>query len=115
MLQKLKTLVNTILIILLLVWVVFVLTPSVKMSNETKAVIDSLNVHIKTLEENNKKIDTAISLYNKEVDKIDNTISNIKNEKTIIKEIYHEKIINVDNYSAGQIDSFFTNRYGLHP
>jgi vacuolar-type H+-ATPase subunit I/STV1 len=85
------------------------------MSEETKAKIDSLNVHIKIIEEDNKKLDTAITLYNKEVEKVDNIINNIKNEKTIIKEFYHEKIISIDNYSSAQIDSFFTNRYRLHP
>jgi len=96
-------------------WFIFILTPNVRMSEETKAKIDSLNVHIKIIEEDNKKLDTAITLYNKEVEKVDNIINNIKNEKTIIKEFYHEKIISIDNYSSAQIDSFFTNRYRLHP
>lgn len=96
-------------------WFIFILTPNVRMSEETKAKIDSLNVHIKIIEEDNKKLDTAITLYNKEIEKVDNIINNIKNEKTIIKEFYHEKIISIDNYSSAQIDSFFTNRYRLHP
>ena len=46
-----------------------------------------------------------------QIDNIDNSIDRIKNEKTTIKEIYHETITNVDHYNNSQLDSFFTNRY----
>jgi vacuolar-type H+-ATPase subunit I/STV1 len=90
----------------------FVLTPSVKMSAESKAKIDSLNANIIKYEDKNKKIDTMISVYNTEIRKIENMISNIKQEKTIIKEFYHETIISIDTFSRSQIDSFFAKRYG---
>jgi vacuolar-type H+-ATPase subunit I/STV1 len=90
----------------------FVLTPSVKMSAESKAKIDSLNANIIKYEDKNKKIDTMISVYNTEIRKIENMISNIKQEKTIIKEFYHETIISIDTFSGSQIDSFFAKRYG---
>jgi hypothetical protein len=103
-------------VVFLIYWLMFILTPSVKMSAESKAKIDSLNANIKKYEEENKKIDTAIALYNTEIHKIDNIISNIKQEKTIIKEFYHETIISIDTFSRSQIDSFFTKRYGgLNP
>jgi vacuolar-type H+-ATPase subunit I/STV1 len=98
--------------VFLIYWIMFVLTPSVKMSAESKAKIDSLNANIMKYEEENKKIDTAIAAYNTEIHKIDNIISNIKQEKTIIKEFYHETIISIDTFSRSQIDSFFTKRYG---
>ena len=41
------------------------------MSEESKAKIDSLNTNIKKYEEENKKIDTAISLYNDKIKKIE--------------------------------------------
>jgi translation initiation factor IF-3 len=34
--------------------------------------------------------------------------------KTVIKEIYYEKINNVSKYNDKQLDSFFTDRYGLN-
>ena len=101
-------------VLFLIYWLMFVLTPSVKMSAESKAKIDSLNANIKKYEEENKKIDTAIAAYNTEIHKIDNIINNIKQEKTIIKEFYHEKIISVDTFSKSQIDSFFAKRYRLN-
>ena len=38
-------------------------------------------------------------------------IKKIKDLKTIVKENYHEKIINVVNFTETELDSFFTNRY----
>jgi len=93
----------------------FILTPSVKMSEESKAKIDSLNANIKRYEEENKKLDSAIVKYTEQISKIDSAIYNIKKQKTIIKEFYHEKIISVDTFSRSQVDDFFTKRYGHHP
>jgi len=52
-----------------------------------------------------------IELYDSKIDSIDNNISNIKNEKIIIKEFYHEKINSIDTFNSGQLDTFFTDRY----
>ena len=112
--SNLMTILKIIGVLFLIYWLMFVLTPSVKMSAESKAKIDSLNANIKKYEEDNKKIDTAIAGYNTEIHKIDNIINNIKQEKTIIKEFYHEKIISVDTFSKSQIDSFFAKRYRLN-
>lgn len=113
--DNLFTVLKIIGVIFLIYWIMFVLTPNVKMSAESKAMIDSLNSNIKRYEEENKKIDSIISNYYVEISKIDNAIDSIKRQKTIIKEIYHEKIISVDTFSRAQIDDFFSKRYGHHP
>ena len=109
------TILKIVLVVFLVYWLMFILTPIVKMSDESKAKIDSLNANIKRYEEETKKIDSAIAGYNVEIHKIDNVINNIKQEKTIIKEFYHEKIISVDTFSKSQIDSFFAKRYRFNP
>jgi hypothetical protein len=107
--------INTIILVIiggfLLYWLFFVLSPSVEMSAESKAKIDSLNNNIKKYEEENKKIDSVITQYNHEIERVNNNITRIKNEKTIVKEIYHEKIISIDTFNRSQIDEFFSNRY----
>jgi hypothetical protein len=110
--SNLLTILKIITAVLVVYWIFFILTPSVKMSAESKAKIDSLNANIIRYEEENKKIDTIIDRYNTEIHKIENLISNIKQEKTIIKEFYHETIISIDTFSSSQIDGFFTKRYG---
>lgn len=109
--STLFTILKVIGVLFLVYWLMFVLTPSVKMSAESKAKIDSLNTNILRYEEENKKLDSAISEYSKEIHEIDEHIGKIKQEKTIIKEYYHETIISIDTFSRSQIDEFFSKRY----
>ncbi|CAB4142880.1 hypothetical protein UFOVP449_87 [uncultured Caudovirales phage] len=109
--KHLKTILTVIFAIVVLYWMFFIITPNSKLAEETYKKIDSLNHSIDSLEKMNKKLDTAIINYTNQIVEIDKSIDRIKNQKTIIKEIYHEKINSVDNYSDAQLDSFFTNRY----
>ena len=92
-------------------WIYFIVTPSIEMSNESLKKIDSLNKTILLIEGEQHKIDSQLVKYNKEIDGIDENISNIKSEKTIIREIYHEKINSVNTFNTNQLDSFFSSRY----
>jgi hypothetical protein len=102
--------------VFLLYWMIFILTPSINTSSEIKAKIDSLNVNIKNLEKTQNSLQTKIDDFNQEIIKIDDKIIEIKGQKTIIKEIYHEKIRSISNYTDNQLDSFFAERYkGYYP
>lgn len=93
-------------------WIIFILTPKVEMSAESKQAIDSLNTHIQVIEEAQKELDSKIEEYGEEINQVENRITEIKSQKTTIKEIYNEKITAVNNYSDSELDSFFTERYG---
>ena len=95
----------------ILYYVIFFLTPRVQMAADEKAKIDSLNQMIKEIELEQKKLDSNIVTYNKKIDEVDDHIDNIKGQKTIVKEIYHEKITSVDKLTVRELDSFFTDRY----
>lgn len=113
--QFLKNNFSNILLILTILGLIgyfyFILTPKIDMAAETQKKIDSLNQTIHLIEVEQKKLDSQIVNYNSEVEKMDKNISKIKNEKTIIREIYHEKINSVNNFNTNQLDSFFSNRY----
>jgi len=109
--KTIKTILIAAFILFMTYWILFVLPTNSKVAVETYQKIDSLSHSIDSLEVENKKLDSTIVNYTHHIDAIDNSIGRIKNEKTIIKEIYHETIINVDNYNSNQLDSFFTNRY----
>ena len=81
------------------------------MAADEKSKIDSLNQMIKEIEIEQKKLDSNIVSYNQKIDEVDNHIDNIKGQKTIVKEIYHEKISSVDKLTVRELDSFFTDRY----
>ena len=106
-----KKLLFAILGLFLIYWVIFVITPSVTMSNKEKAQIDSLNVVIQGLHKENLKLDSTIMSLNKEIEQVDKQIEDIKKKKTTVKKEYHEKINRVDNYTEPELDSFFSDRY----
>ena len=106
-----KTILIILITIVLLSIVFYILTPNSKLAEQTYQKIDSLNNLITKLEEQQKHLDSNIVNYNNRILSLDSSIDQIRKEKTTIKEIYHEKIINVDNFSNTQIDKFFTERY----
>jgi hypothetical protein len=81
------------------------------MDVDEKAKIDSLNTLIEEIHKDQLKLDSTIEGYNQKIDEVDDHIGKIKGQKTIVKEIYHEKINNVDKLSNPQLDSFFSDRY----
>jgi len=95
----------------LLYGIIWVTTRKPQMPIEYKAAIDSLNKVNAILLEQQRKMDSAITVYEGEVDKIDFQIDNIKEKTTIIKEYYREVIEQTNHYDAGQVDSFFKSRY----
>jgi vacuolar-type H+-ATPase subunit I/STV1 len=94
-----------------LYWVIFIITPNVSMSDQDKQKIDSLNVVIQGLYDENAKLDSTIVGLNKQIDLVDKQIEDIKHKKTIVKQKYHEEINRVDSYTEPELDSFFSDRY----
>lgn len=109
--KTIKTILISAFVLFITYWILFVITPASNLAEQTYKKIDSLNHNIDSLEIENKILDSSIINYTHQIDNIDNSIDRIKNEKTTIKEIYHETITNVDHYDNSQLDSFFTNRY----
>jgi flagellar capping protein FliD len=106
-----KTLLMVLFGLFIFYWMVFILTPKVGMSPEDKAKIDSLNVVINNMYKEQELLDDKIDNINKEINEVDNNINKIKKQKTIVKEVYHEKINRVSNFTEPELDSFFSDRY----
>ena len=113
--QNYKTIFIVAVGLFILYWLIFFLTPKIQMSAQSKDKIDSLNTLIKKIENDQKKLDSNISQFNNQINKLDNNITNLKLQKNIIKEIYHEEINHASYYTVDELDSFFTNRYGFNP
>lgn len=97
--------------IIYVVW--FLLKPNgnTKIDDTYKKNIDSLAKVIDNIEKKQEILYQEIKVLNDDILKTDERISNIKQEKTIVKQIYHEKIKTVDTYNDTELDSFFTKRY----
>jgi hypothetical protein len=113
--QNYKMIIKLILILFLLYWIIYVLTPMIKMSELSVYKIQDLQKQISNFEINQKKMDSLIVNYTEEIHQIEGELTRIKSEKTVIKEIYHEEINRVDSYNDRQLDSFFAKRYGYYP
>ena len=107
-----QTIIKVLFGLFILYWLIFFLTPKIEMSVGEKAQIDSLNNVVKNIYKEQQKLDSSIAVYNKEVEHIDDNISKIKSQKTIIKKVYHEEIKRAATYDDAKLDSFFTSRYG---
>lgn len=95
----------------ILYWIMFVLTPKMNMSVQEKATIDSLNNLIIEMHKSQQVLDDKIDGINEEINEVDKDIDKINGQKTIVKEIYHEKITRASNFTEPELDSFFTDRY----
>lgn len=104
-----------IVILVILVYLVITTFTSTGVDKEYLKSIDSLNNNIKSVEKKQESLTQDIKNFELQVSDIDNKINSIKNQKTIIKEYFHEKIISVDGFSRNEIDSFFSKRYGYTP
>jgi len=109
--ENYKTIAKISFAIFLIYWIVFVITPKSKMSSDQKQALDSLSTKIEQLHNDNVKLENDIDFYNQKISQIDEDIDRVKNQKTIIKEYYHEKINSVDKLTIAELDSFFANRY----
>ena len=109
--KNIKTILIVAFTLFMTYWILFVITPNTNLAKETYEKIDSLNHNIDSLQAANKVLDSTLIGYTNQITEIDKSIDRIKNEKTTIKEIYHETINNVEHYNNTQLDSFFTNRY----
>lgn len=100
--------------VFILYWMIFILTPDVKMSESQQKRINDLNNLITQKESEQKKLSIEIANFNTQIKILDSNITKIRGEKIIIKEIYHEAVNNVDNYSDAQLDSFLAKRYNYY-
>ena len=107
-----KFIISLCIVAIVIHWFVTVFQPGI--IQETKSLknkIDSLNNEIHQVEENQKKLDTILSNYVSIINALESEVNGLEGQKTIIKEIHHEKINRARTFDGKQIDSFFSNRY----
>lgn len=121
--EKVKDIINnnlnftikTLIVLFVIYWFFYFTTPKTTMSDEDRNKVDSLLTRIELLMEKQKKLDENISKFEGNIKIINDSITKIKKEKLIIREIYYEEINRVRNFDDKQLDSFFTTRYGYYP
>ena len=97
--------------IIYIIWFLVKPNASTKIDNSYKKDIDSITKVIQNVEKKQEILYQEIKNLNDDISKTDVRISNIKQQKTIVKQIYHEKINAVDTYNDAELDSIFAKRY----
>jgi septal ring factor EnvC (AmiA/AmiB activator) len=97
--------------IIFFIWYLVKPNVSTKIDNSYKKDIDSLTKVIDNIEKKQEILYQEIKSLNDDISQTDVRISNIKQQKTLIKQIYHEKINAVDTYNDTELDSIFAKRY----
>lgn len=94
-------------------WMVYLFTPKPQMPDLDKYKLEQLNKDIDSILKNQKQLDKRIEGYKSELTKIDSTIAQVKNQKTIVREYYKDKDKEISAMKRNQIDSLFHKRYNF--
>jgi len=100
-----------VLTILLTVVLIKIFRPIEDRSELLKYKLEQLDKNINNLKGLQKQLNDSISSYKKDIVKIDENISKIKSEKTIINNYYEQKKEQITGMTKKEIDSSFKQRY----
>jgi F0F1-type ATP synthase membrane subunit b/b' len=92
-------------------FMVYLFTPKPEMSELDKYKLEQLDKDIDSILKKQQLLDKRILEYKTELNKIDSTIAQVRNQKTIIKEYYKEKGEKISGMKPSEIDSLFHKRY----
>jgi hypothetical protein len=81
------------------------------MSKEDKIRLEQLDKDINNMIDHQKQLDVKIEIYNKEIEKVDSVITNIKIKKEVVNNYYQQKGEEIKNADVKQIDSLLRSRY----
>ena len=109
--ENYKTIFKGIVFLFVLYWLIYVLTPSLKISEESQKKLDEINTEIKKIEQEQLTLQNKIEEYEFQVQEVDNNIEIIKNTKIQVANDYGKKINSITKYSHTELTQFFTNRY----
>lgn len=76
-----------------------------------KYKLDQIDKNIDSLKKIQLKLSDSISVYKKQIEKIDSNISNIRIQKNTINNYYEIKEEEIKGYNKRQIDSLLKVRY----
>lgn len=111
--ENFKYIMAVIMIVLIGLFIYDITSKDNGMSKEDKKRIEQLDKDINSMIEYQKKLDEKITEYNKEIMKIDSTISNIKVKKEVVNNYYQQKGNEIKNSNAKQVDSLLRSRYNF--
>lgn len=98
----------------ILYWVIYVLTPALKMGEEARFEIRELNNKIEEIMVKQEKLETDIKKYETKIKETNYNIQKIKDIKIKVGNDYGKKINSVNRYTNSELTGFFTERYSKY-
>ncbi len=97
--------------IILLYWIIFIFTPKVEMSVESKVELKQIDEKIDGLVFEQTILQNEIDMFQEELVDIDNNLGQIKQSQDLNAKDHGKKISNAQSYSHDELVRFFTERY----
>jgi len=99
------------LVLFVLYWVIFILTPSMKMSSVAVQELKKIDEEIETIKLEQNILYTEIQHYEEQLQGLDENISQINDTQNKIAGEYGEKINAARSYDYQQLVAFLAERY----
>lgn len=106
-----KVILVGLLVLFLLYWMIFILTPLTKMNEESRFEIRELDKKIEEVQKKQEVLQTEIEKYEQKIEETNYNLKQIKQIKINVGNEYGKKINSVTNYTNTELDKFFTERY----
>lgn len=106
-----KTILSVLGGLFLLYWLIFILTPAVKMSEESVVELKKIDEEIQTLNYENQILQSEIVAFQDEIQDVNQNLDEIKDIKTSIGNDYGKKITSARSYNHDELVRFLSERY----
>lgn len=94
-----------------LYWIIFILTPAVKMSEESIVELKKIDEEIETLNLENQILQSEIVNFQNEIVNVNENLEEIKDIKESIGNDYGKKITSARSYNHDELVRFLSERY----
>ena len=106
-----KTIIQVVGVLLLVILLVRMFTPTPDKSELLKYKIEQLDQNINKMKQLQLQLNDSISSYKEDIKKIDENISKLKIEKTTVNNFFDQKKEEIKGMDKKEIDSSFKLRY----
>ena len=92
-------------------WIIFIMTPAIKMSEESVEELKKIDENISNLEFENKILQSEIVEFQEQIETVNENIEEIDNIKVTIANDYGKKINGARSFNNGELIRFLSERY----
>lgn len=92
-------------------WIIFIMTPAIKMSEQSVEELKKIDENISNLEFENKILQSEIVEFQEQIETVNENIDEIDDIKVTIANDYGKKINGARSFNNGELIRFLSERY----